>query len=483
MDKVYIPDYLFWRESPSDKLMEEVKNVIQEIEKYIGDIRKRIYESANPFTDAMNLHKELLKHVKRLSKDRGRAFLEGPPWKNTLHPSGCEAWVNSQCNQKRKDAAKAYCENLRYISHDEFVEQLITLYKTLPTANTYYIIGDNNSSEYIFLLLSIIDPSILERVLYISLPDNDDWSEYGYSNLFWLQLLRIIKVTPPDEPIHIISLDDMSYAAGQILVIQTEFFEKLKSIVHKACPEDITLPRISTNFKAFSKEYAHVIQKGLNIEFHMAFTYITEKAHAILQGDIIYEPFEPGKTIPLWGDYRLHTPNIIPSLRKQVGDDMFRAIGAYFGYPSHYSEEQVAPDSIVYFDHKVADDVSTIGLPLLTGQIAPGGKNAKKERGKKKPDVEHWVLNYLSNNTGSCDRSEPIIPACRRVGGPKGSFPYSYPEDHCPMPWYKRIRERGKIDYKKGYRNLYPELKKEGGRRKTRRSQLQKRRSMRKPRH
>jgi hypothetical protein len=425
--------------------------------------------------------------VNSLSTSQSKIFLEGPPWKNTLSPSGCQAWIDAQCSKKRKDAATAYCENLRYITHDEFVEQLIALYRTLPTKNAYYLIQGGKSSEYILVLLSAIDPSILERTFYISMSNNKDpeWEEYKYSNTFELQLLRILKVTPPDETIHMISLDDMSYAAGQMLMVQTRLFNGINAIVGLITPRGVSIPSIVDNFRAFSKEYAHVLQKGLNIEIHLAFVYITEKAHAILQGDEIYKPFTHGKTIPLWGEYHLHTPNIIPSLRKKVGDDMFRAIGAYFGYPSRYSEEQVAPDSIVYFDHKIADPVSTIGLPLLLGQIAPGGKNAKKEKRKRVEDqgMKPWVLNYLSNNTGSCDKKEPIIPPCRRVGGPINSFPYSYPKIQCPLPWYKHIGEKGRLNYKNGYREMYPNLKKEGGRRRTRRMRLQKRKSIKRRRH
>ncbi len=430
---------------------------------------RRVLHDQETVPEFEQTYQQVVARIRRVSQKWGARFREGPPWKGRLTPIGCREWINAQCDEKRRKAAEAYCNNIHYVPHDQFVAHLEHLYRTLP-ANAWFVFAPNNSSEFILAILSITDPTILDRTMVLT-----DLRTATY------QLWRLFQTTPPDQPIDLVWLDDMAYSAGQMMANQSALFKALHGLAVLHLPLPKPLPEHLTNWNVTSVAYTRDLQTALRMRIHLAFTYMTEKAIRILSGEEVYAPYDPYYVVPLWGVYQLHAHGRLPSLRKAVGEEMFKAIGAYFGYPSRYSEEQVAPDGIVYFDHKIADEVSTLGLPLVTGRTAPGGKNAKeiKERRiiqpflandlrKNEGYIEPWVLDYIANDTPSCDRTTPIIPLCERVGMEDEPFPHRYPEKAalCPFPWYKRIQEEG-IAFPKGYTAMYPRLPKQGGRRKT----------------
>jgi hypothetical protein len=438
------------------------------------DVRRLLHEQP-AIPEFEEAHQQVVARIRRVSQTWGARFREGPPWKGQLVPMGCREWIAAQCGEKRRRAAEAYCNNIYYVPHDQFVGDLVRLYRTLPP-NAWFAYAPNNSSEFILAILSTVDPTILDRVIVLT-----------YLRTAIYQLWHLFQVVPPDQPVDLVWLDDMAYSAGQMMANQSAFFKALHGLALPHLPIGQPLPDLVTNWNVTSVGYTRDLQKRMRLRIHLAFTYMTEKAIRILSGQEVYAPFDPDYVVPLWGSCQLHAYRRLPSLRKAVGEDMFKAIGAYFGYPSRYSEEQVAPDGIVYFDHKIADEVSTIGLPLLTGRTAPGGENAKEAQAKRiiepflaenlrniRPlEPEPWVLDYIANDTPSCDHKVPLIPLCERVDHADEPFPHPYPDKKtvCPLPWYKRIQQEG-IAFPAGYAAMYPKLpiQSKGGRSRTRRT-------------
>jgi hypothetical protein len=471
---IYAKEGPFWR-SVSNTNQSMYTESLKKWSEAISDLD--IHKNIQITSIHKSYHKDIVHFLRNIAVNKGPSYLNGPPWKNTLHPTGCDKWISAQCDEKRKKAAKVYCDHLRYIPFDEFLHELTKLYQSLPK-KSYFVMLLNKSSEFILILLSMLDPTIMERIIimdmnlsyYLSEMKNNSSESMNHINFIDSMRYQIewaLHHLSPDEELDLVLLDDMSYSAGQVLAIQTSIFDILHNIIIEYMDK---IPKYSVA-KYRPIEYTNLIQRLFKLRIHIAFVYITEKAHNILKGKEIYEPYEHGQIIPLWGDYTLHLPNIIPSLRKQVGDDMFKAIGAYFGYPSYYSEDQIAPDSIVYFDHKVADVVSTIGLPIVKGATAPGKGNVNSINYNKLNTMESippekWVLNYLSNNTGKCSEIHPIIPSCARGNiNNNSSFPYEYPNDICPFPWFKSMNSMGQIKdtSRNKYKRLFPHLPLKGG--------------------
>lgn len=422
-----------------------------------------------------NQQKELREEFRIRASQLSHRIWEGPPWKNTLLPSQCATWAQLQCGERRQHAAKDYCKHIHYFPHDQFRADLIALYETLPKENTYYIIEENKSSEYIAYLLYAYDPSIADRLIYLY----STAKEYEMYEQYIADFIHLFNETEEDEPVHFVLLDDISYSSSQSLNILI----KLLHIFHLIALQFVKNPPNTsiTRMTLINTYYSRKLQELFDIRFHMAFVYITEKAQAILTGKQRYHPFDSLQTTPIPFELTHHYPNVIPSLRKQVGDERFKDIAAYFGYPSHYGEQESGPDCIVYLDHKIADAVSTLGMPLLTGRTAPGGQNVRNYEKTHANTSLSWQFERMKNNTGRCDSVIPLIPACHTSHPPLNgrTIPHPYPSanQRCPLSWYKYIKpstnELQIPTIENGYEIIpyneyYPHLRLRGGARRKR---------------
>lgn len=381
---------------------------------------------------------------------QGPVYLAGPPWKGTLAPTGCAEWVTAQCDAKRKEAAQVYCENITYIPHDTFVKELYALYETLPKEDTYFLVSEGKSSEYCALLLQQRDPTLSSRILYIDLWRN------SFTLADFVDTLFVLLSEAEGRTLRIMELEDMTYSAGQALTLHTSIYLKIWSQL-------IENPQRWMTYT--SPELVTAFMNAIGVDHHVAFVYATEKANEILHGRTVYCPFSPDQVIPLLYPLTPHIHHVLPSLRAAVGEEMFKRLGVYFGHPSRYQEDQVAPDVIVYFDHKVADAVSTMGMPLLTGRMALSAANLSGKdwlAEELAPWVREWVQHNGSEACGT--RPVPLLPACRYRK--ETNIPEVYPGERCPPPYYKSVNEAtGEFRSMAEYTSRFPALKMEGGRR------------------
>lgn len=244
-----------------------------------------------------------------------------------------ENWINSQLTLRRQNAARNLFNSIRYITLEEtinYINNLIDMYYEEISINDVYIfLNDKYKNKSNFFINIIGIHRILERGFKQPIIiDNIE----EYFHLF--------------ENNHLLLLDDMMYSGSQM----GSFLEKLtvKSI----------LDNLNINVSVFvvgSTEYA--MKRNIKIKLdHFSIKQISKLKN------INY------RDVPIYGDnnFNIRYGFIEKNIYDLITIDEYLDI-LYFFSPFTYGN----PHCCVYFDHKIADSISTFLTVLLHGPILP----------------------------------------------------------------------------------------------------------------
>jgi hypothetical protein len=335
-------------------------------------------------------------------------LLAGPPHANDhgIDPERAAAWVAAQHTAERRRLAQLVVNVLRYISHAELIagiqhciEELETQYnRDLPVI---FLVGEPKKSNY-----------------YVSLLFAHFWLERG--NPIDFVIPSLYKSATLHLAGNIFDIDDMGYSGSQTTGSMNAFLSGFAYSLIRIMYERIPDPAILSFMPLFLIEY---ILGQLGLQYYLV------------------RIFSSTDSLAMWKDqvkmpYRLVTHEVLPTLREQVGDRNANRINALFNF--------AAGTMAVYFDHKVADGVSTLLVPIAFG-IVPGKKVMIDEYDMNVALGPENRRNISFAEGGDTPTFLPFIKNCIRdltVDDIDGD--YENDDVRCPYAWYKQI------DYNKG---------------------------------
>lgn len=215
---------------------------------------------------------------------------------HSINQERAEMWVNSQVNQRRRDAAKDLIDNTYYVTFNEVFEYtrnvIDKIYRDIGGNDVYIYVGDKMKSHYFMAIIGIYFIKLLghdyPRIIY----NLDSVEEVGNKS--------------------IIILDDMAYTGIQL----SQIYDKLT--------------------------------KGNVTNIYVGLIGITQGA---------WEKFEKS-------GMRIYAEKMYPNLKDVIGKYRFLDVSYYF---SPYTEGDTSIS--IYFDHKIADPLSTFTKTLMYGPI------------------------------------------------------------------------------------------------------------------
>jgi hypothetical protein len=156
-------------------------------------------------------------------------------------------------------------------------------------------------------------------------------------------------------------VDDMSYSGSQLAQILSKY-AILPSFIEKT-----GYPKVWVGFVAMTEKAQQMIQtihpfEQIFASYNFA-KNVVDKNPNIVQYNI-REPQYRGKTMKhmkMQNPFTVYVSRMIPSLRKQMGNEMYVTASVFFN--PHEA------DCIVYFDHKIADSPSTFMKVLVFGPV------------------------------------------------------------------------------------------------------------------
>lgn len=317
---------------------------------------KRIANSASVAVKEKQDRQEIIKHQTKFLEDYERyirPILEMPSGAHPVNPEKLEDWINSQQSQTRREVAQALSEHIVYITHQEVIDHCKDL------VNQFY-------TKY-------LPQQGLESPTIILFTHRRGKSGYMIALLFyyWAQQLGfpLPKMMVNELYPHLIKdpncvfayIDDMSYSGSQISQILSKFAIVPSYIEKSAYPKfwigfvaitQHAMEHLATiaPFEEASlrqNQVQNIVGKNPNIALH----------NIRPQRNRIYGM----KHIRVQNPFVVYASRVIPSLRAQLGDELYIAACIFFGYNN--------PDCILYFDHKVADIPSTFMKVLVFGPV------------------------------------------------------------------------------------------------------------------
>lgn len=351
-------------------------------------------------------------------------LLDGPPNANEYgkDPEKGAIWIAAQKTPERQRLARLLYNEIRYISHTEFLEALQYCVgeakKRLKPGPVIFITGNPQKSNY-----------------YCSLLFAHYWLKEGLPIDCAISDFKNLQSTNLSG--NFLDIDDMSYSGSQTETMLQRKFKMFANLFRNQLKD-----RLSSN-EGFKNSYyvlpRHLIDQVLQINgfsYLVIRAFMTEKSfERLTEHDITKLPFDI-----ITRERIAYMPSISPEDQKKI---------------QYLFNEEVY--STVYFDHKVADFPSTYLLPIATGivpekmiyrNLASNELNSSLFNNIEGEGVE--FLPFLRH----CSPSERKLPKNR-----KNIFATDMANEYrCPFAWYK------KIDYESG---TYTPPSRTGGKRKT----------------
>jgi hypothetical protein len=254
-------------------------------------------------------------------------ILSMPSGQHAPDPIKVEQWVEAQLSDRRKIAAKALADNIVYIPHQDLIYSISTLVdkvygeKEIPADNKIILFsGPRTKSNYFISLL------FYHFIKIKGYPEPD----------LFIQYLTPENRNHDGQKTTVFYVDDMSYSGSQIIQYLSNIYKTVE-----------------------------VNSKEPSWDIRVCLPFISENALNYLQNLNIPQGFG---IINVKNPYPIYYIYSIPSLKKILGNDLYMDCVIYFTPISH-------ADTICYFDHKIADALSTFLFVLLFGIIPPGKIN------------------------------------------------------------------------------------------------------------
>lgn len=240
-------------------------------------------------------------------------------------------FINLQLNYRRQRAARNLVENTHYITFNQVFEYIrniiIDIYSKINNNKIYLYVGDKNKSSY---FISVI------AVYFIKL-HNYKLPEIVYS--LTDEILDII------ETDNLIIIDDFAYSGSQMDSIISKLYYYRFLIQRKNLP-DIHIGLLGATTHALNLLSKINIDSTLKRDYRLKFN------------KEIAEKFDT--------PFNIYYGVIYNSLYEILSKEEFIDLLYYF---SPLTEG--GPYISLYFDHKLADDVSTFTIALSYGHILP----------------------------------------------------------------------------------------------------------------
>jgi hypothetical protein len=348
---------------------------------------------------------------------------------HTPDPARLELWVNSQVSERRRRAARALADNLNFFSFEDVRNMCKELVKKL------YAKKIPDDKELIWFGVDSGKSGMFIAALC-----------YHYAAEMGLRLpFRIFDFFIPTNAVDFsktvaMCVDDMSYSGSQMST-------RLRNI-----KSDIISQKMSMG----------------STDIRVGFISISELGLGELSKNHPYIRFESG--------------HVIPSLRRVLGDQQYMDCIIYFSLHK--------PNNFTYFEHKIADDISTFMKVFKYGPVPPATVSFTHENLRKYGE-DTWELtlrdlrkeidnidSYLTQSADPIDPGKeeinkiqfiPFINGCELPASRIAAL-----EDMNYIKFLNIWDEDDDKEYARCPRAFYKNLK--GGKRKTRRHRKSKRR-------
>ena len=272
------------------------------------------------------------------------SILAMPSGRHSVDPDRLEQWIQAQQTVERRDVARKLANCIRYITHADVIrlcdELIDKVYADIPLEQPVaWIVGTPQKSNYMISLLcyhALQQKGYPEPLGFIQVP-------YGF-----------------DDTTLYIGFDDMTYSGSQLskLLVKIAEHSILKS-------RQLQFPTIRYCLLSASEQ---ALQYLKTLELFDMFANLKDntfqkKIQQMLQIANENPSLQLKNRMKLPNPFPIYAGQIIPSLKSELGEkDYYRAVLAFNGYTA---------DTIVYFDHKIADSVSTFMKVLLYGVVMP----------------------------------------------------------------------------------------------------------------
>ena len=394
------------------------------------------------------------KTLKRLQNERLKALLLTPPFdgQHTINMKQSKKWIEHQLTPLRKQAATKIIEHTRYISHTELLYNL-----ELCIDKLFERIGDE---KYVLIL------------------DNERKSNY------WMTMIALYIIKKKQKPmpydigvftylyktynlnVYYVDIDDMAYSGNQtnnslgrrIGTISEGIFINFFNTIKTYCKDnDLEIFNILNSNRFFNSD--------LTVDTGVPLSHIINQTNFInilekYKRYIVIRPFISKTAFELLNVYTNYCVDfifaeILNNLKDVIEDDIYKIIISLFQCSSD------PPPISVYFDHKIADSVSTLLIPLNTG-IIPNNEfynfdNSPPYKIKCKSmltDMGIFDTEVNAKKTTGIPNSVQLINNCRDY-----EFEHTEMEDiivrlddgdqnlRCPYAYYKKINyDTGKLE-------------------------------------
>jgi hypothetical protein len=389
-----------------------------------------------------------------------------PSGTHAPNPEKLSAWVNAQASERRRIAAQALADNIIYITHADLIrycEALMDMLYTdsetpIPKEHTLkWVVGGSpqKSSYFISAICYHFAKQKGYRLPDVILGKNFSYSDCPNSTIFYL--------------------DDMSYSGSQVHQLLFSIWTKtIREEVYKTKPE---MRERYVNVDDVEPKHFD-IRVGLCAATTTALEYLS-KFKVTLGSLFKHRIYSERKQEEFDNPYKIYTVNTIPSLQTILSPQLYTDCNIFF---NSYTD---AP-CICYFDHKLADPVSTFCHVIWFGPVPPTKINYeaiyKDGRRYYSPFKE-----YYTQQEEECDKEikhtefMPFLNNCPPLKAsilevfqrmPYNKFmdyhdwnsendnPYTYnaknenaykyknsPSERCPHSWYKnaKFQEGGRM--------------------------------------
>jgi hypothetical protein len=272
-------------------------------------------------------------------------ILEMPSGTHPVDPERLAQWIEAQHSEERQETARALASQIQYITHHEVIalcEKLVDeLYAALDHSKpVVWWVGVPEKSGY---MISLLCYHALKRKRY---PEPSGF---------------LGNATGFETGTQYIYFDDMSYSGSQIKDV-------MNSIIRQYTLDGNKFPLIYFGLMSIT-EYALNSLQTLKPVDHITLDKYTKALEGRTADERLIPSYLLGTTrvmnysIP--NPFRCFHGKLIPSLKRMIGELNYNRAMLYF------DGEHSQVDSIVYFDHKVADSVSTFMKVLLYGIVPP----------------------------------------------------------------------------------------------------------------
>lgn len=372
-----------------------------------------------------------------------------PSGTHSVNAEKLEQWINAQASDRRRAAAGALAKNIKYITHKDVIASCATLITKMyndvekPILESkpfaWYVGGKDKSSYFIALLCYKYVKDQGLRLPDIVLTTNFTYDSYKEYTIFYF--------------------DDMSYSGSQL-------YGLLNKIHTETMKQQAKNPSI------------------IPIDIRVGLCYISEKASILLKQLTVSVPRRK-----IENPFKIYYTEKIPSLESVLGKQLYTDCIIYF---NPYSDS----DCICYFDHKIADQLSTFLNVLRFGPVPPNTIDYSFifEHEQRKPktsfytqeneqidkDIQQTIYIPFINNCAPIPEDKYLelqsipyhifmLTASGMVENDGRNLEYSFydihelpiykyknsVEERCPQSWYKKMFKGGRSLRKTRKRRIY----------------------------